>query len=174
MIRLERSPANRHLRRPEGGRQPLLLNRLQIESMRPMPRPSAPRRGVALATVAGGAVTAALVLLPAAPSSAIPPGGAVSKSNGASVRLSSSSVKRGTFLRVSGRNWKSKGSRTSGRAVVTVKLNDRDILAVIPIRSKRFSGRVLIPRQVRPGRYTLRFLAAKPATSIESKTFRVR
>lgn len=139
-----------------------------------MPRPSVPRRATALATVAGGAVTAALVLIPAAPSGAIPPGGAVSRSNGASVKLSTTSVKRGGVIRVTGRNWTSKGSRNSGRAEVTVKLNDRDILAVIPIRSKRFSGRVLIPRQVRPGRYTLRFLAAKPATSIKSKTFRVR
>jgi hypothetical protein len=137
-------------------------------------RSTASRRTALLSTVAAGAVTAAVVLLPAAPSEAIPPGGAVSRSNGASVKLSTTSVKRGGRIKVSGSNWKAKGSRTGNGKVVTIKLDDRDILAQIPIRNKKFSGYVTIPRPVAKGRHTLRFLASQPATSIKSKSFTVR
>lgn len=139
-----------------------------------MTRLPASPRPVALTAAATGLVSATLLLVPAAPSVAVPPGGAVSRSNGASVSLSTTSVSRGGRIRVTGRNWRSKGSRTSGRAQVTVKLDDRDILAVFPIRNRRFSGYVTIPRPVSRGRHTLRFLAAKPATSIKSKSFTVR
>jgi hypothetical protein len=123
---------------------------------------------------ATGLVSASLLLVPAAPSVAVPPGGAVSRSNGASVTISTTSVKRGGRIKVTGRNWKSRANRSTGRAEVTIKLDDRDILAILPIRNKRFSGYVTIPRPVARGRHTLRFLAAKPATSIKSKSFRVR
>ncbi|MEV4421451.1 hypothetical protein AB0L40_15930 [Patulibacter sp. NPDC049589] len=136
--------------------------------------PSFPRRAAVLSTAATGAVTAALLLVPAAPSVAIPPGGAVDRSNGAKVKLSTSSVKRGGRIKVTGTNWRSTSSRASGRSEVTIKLDDRDILAVLPIRKKRFSGYVTIPRPVAKGRHTLRFLASKPATSIKSKTIKVR
>ncbi|WP_026910348.1 hypothetical protein [Patulibacter minatonensis] len=137
-------------------------------------RTTATRRTALLSTIAAGGVTAALVLLPAASSEAVPPGGAVSRSNGASVTLSTTSVKRGGRIKVTGRNWKAQGSRTGNGKVVTIKLDDRDILAQIPIRNKRFSGYVTIPRPVAKGRHTLRFLASKPATSIKSKSFKVR
>jgi hypothetical protein len=139
-----------------------------------MTRSIVSRRPAALTAAATGLASATLLLVPAAPSGAVPPGGAVSRSNGASVSISTTSVARGGRIKVTGRNWKSKGSRTSGRAEVTIKLDDRDILAVFPIRNKRFSGYVTIPRPVSRGRHTLRFLAAKPATSIKSKSFRVR
>lgn len=143
--------------------------------MRTTLRPSAPRPATLVTALGTGAVAAALLLVPAAPSGAIPPGGAVDQSHGASVKLSTTSVKRGGRIKVTGRNWKSKSSRTSGRAEVTIKIDDRDILQVLPIRNKRFSGYVTIPsRGVSKGRHTLRFLASKPATSIESKSFRVR
>lgn len=104
---------------------------------------------------------------------AVPPGGAKSKSNGATVTISTTKVKAGGRIKVSGRNWKSKGSRTQKGAKVTVKLDDGIILAVFPIKSKKFSGYVTIPKQVKAGSHWLRFLAAKPATSIKSKTFKV-
>jgi len=138
---------------------------------RPVPRTA---RRAGLVALGAGAAAAVGLALPPAPSEAIPPGGAVSRSNGASVTISRTSVKRGSRLKVTGRNWKAKGSRTGDGKVVTIKLNDRDILAQLPIRNKRFSGYVRIPRQVKPGRYWLRFLASRPATSIKSKTFRVR
>lgn len=105
---------------------------------------------------------------------AVPPGGAVNKSNGASVSISTTSVKAGGRIKVTGRNWKSKGSRTQKGAKVTVKIDDGIILAVFPIKNKSFSGYVTIPKQIKAGNHWLRFLAAKPATSIKSKTFKVK
>lgn len=116
------------------------------------------------------AIGAALV----APAGAIPPGGPENHANGAKVSLDRTSVVQGGRIRVSGSNWKAKGSRNSNKAEVTIKLDDLDILAVFPIRNKRFSGWVPIPRQVRAGRHWLRFLAARPATSIKSKLFTVK
>lgn len=104
---------------------------------------------------------------------ALPPGGAVTKTNGAKVTLSVKKVKQGGVIRVVGTNWKAKGSRVSGKAVVTIKLDDRDIVAVFPIKNKRFAGNVRIPKQVKVGRHWLRFLAAEPATSVKSPVFRV-
>jgi hypothetical protein len=139
------------------------------------PRPRLRRRGSALvASGTAAALATGALLVSAAPSGAVPPGGADSKSNGASVSLDRSSVSRGGRIKVTGRNWKSQGSRSFSGKVVTIKLNDRDILAVVPIKNKRFSAWVRIPKQVSAGRYWLRFLAAKPATSIKSSTFRVR
>jgi hypothetical protein len=132
------------------------------------------RGRVLIASGTASAAAAALLLVPAAQSGAVPPGGPDSQSNGASVRLDRSSVSRGGRIKVTGRNWKSAGSRSFDGKVVTIKLNDRDILAVVPIRNKRFSAWVRIPKQVRAGRYWLRFLAAKPSTSVKSTTFRVR
>jgi hypothetical protein len=132
------------------------------------------RGHVLIASGTASAAAAALLLVPAAQSGAVPPGGPDSQSNGASVRLDRSSVSRGGRIKVTGRNWKSAGSRSFDGKVVTIKLNDRDILAVVPIRNKRFSAWVRIPKQVRAGRYWLRFLAAKPSTSVKSTTFRVR
>jgi hypothetical protein len=132
------------------------------------------RGRVLIASGTASAAAAALLLVPAAQSGAVPPGGPDSQSNGASVRLDRSSVSRGGRIKVTGRNWRSAGSRSFDGKVVTIKLNDRDILAVVPIRNKRFSAWVRIPKQVRAGRYWLRFLAAKPSTSVKSTTFRVR
>jgi hypothetical protein len=132
------------------------------------------RGRVLLATGTATAATAAVLLVPATQSGAVPPGGPNSQSNGASVSLDRSSVSRGGRIKVTGRNWKSKGSRSFSGKVVTIKLNDRDILAVVPIKNRRFSAWVRIPKQVRAGNYWLRFLAAKPSTSVKSKTFRVR
>ncbi len=125
---------------------------------------------VALAALALTA-TAALVV-PGA--EALPPGGPVSTHNGAKVTLDRTSVKAGGRIRVTGTHWKAKGSRVQDGAQVTVKIDDRDILAIFPIRNKRFSGWVRIPKQVKAGRHWLRFLASDPATSVKSKTFRVR
>jgi len=124
----------------------------------------------------------ALCLLPAllagaaaAPAAnAVPPGGPVDKANGAKVRLDRDSVRAGGRIHVRGWKWKSKGSRVQRGAKVTIKLDDLHVLAVFPIRKRRFSGWVTIPVQVAPGRHWLRFLAAKPATSVKSKRFRVR
>ncbi len=126
-----------------------------------------------LAAVLAIAVAAIAVTL-ATPATAIPPGGPDNVSNGARVSIDRTSVTQGGRIRVSGSNWKSKGSRNSRKAEVTIKLDDLDILAVFPIKNKRFSGSVPIPRQVRTGRHWLRFLAARPATSIKSKFFTVK
>lgn len=122
-----------------------------------------------------GVACAVLVSVPllAGPAAAIPPGGAVSTKNGAKVKLHGTSVKAGKRIRVSGTKWTSKGSRVSGGAVVTVKIDDSTVLAIFPIRKQAFAGWVTIPRQVKAGRHTLRFLAAEPATSVKSKAFRV-
>src|SRR5690606_6696681 len=95
------------------------------------------------------------------------------KANGAKVTLSVTKVKQGGAIRVTGTNWKAKGSRVTGKAEVTVKIDDRHIVAVFPIRNKKFSGVVRIPKQVKPGKHWLRFLAAEPATSVKSKPFTV-
>lgn len=135
-------------------------------------RPSRARRLVRRGLVAGIASAAAFAVA-APPAGAIPPGGAVDRPNGAKVRLDRKAVKAGGKIRVTGRNWKAKGSRIQRGARVTVKLDDLHIVAVLPIRHKRFAGWVTIPRQVQPGRHWLRFLAAKPATSVKSARFRV-
>lgn len=120
-----------------------------------------------------GAVVAALALGIAAPATAVPPGGAEDRANGARVSIDRTTVVQGGRIKVHGTNWKAKGSRLSDRAEVTIKLDDLHILAVLPIRDRRFSGWVRIPRQVAPGRHWLRFLAAEPATSIKSRRFTV-
>ena len=119
-------------------------------------------------------VLTALAALAVPTARALPPGGPVSTKNGAKVKLDRTSVKAGGRIRVTGTNWKAKGSRVQDGAQVTVKIDDRDILAVFPIRNKRFSGWVRIPKQVKAGRHWLRFLASEPATSVKSKAFRVR
>jgi hypothetical protein len=127
------------------------------------------RRAVSAAAVTLG--LAALALTPAA--TAIPPGGAKPQSNGARVKLDRTTVKQGSRIKVTGTNWKARGSRLSARAEVTIKLDDRDILAILPIKGRRFSGYVRIPGPVKPGRHWLRFLAAEPATSVKSRAFTV-
>lgn len=123
---------------------------------------------------ARAALLALTLIVACAPAAlAVPPGGPVSTHDGATVRLDRSTVKAGGRIRVTGTRWRSKGSRVQGGAQVTVKLDDRDILAILPIRDQRFSGWVRIPKQVKAGRHWLRFLAADPATSVKSKTFRV-
>jgi hypothetical protein len=119
-------------------------------------------------------LAAACLLATAGGAVAAPPGGPVDSKNGATVKLHSSGVARGGRIKVSGTKWRSKGSRVSEGAVVTIKLDDRDILAILPIRNKRFEGYVRIPRQVKTGRHWLRFLAAEPATSVKSTRFTVR
>lgn len=104
---------------------------------------------------------------------AIPPGGAKSKSNGASVTISTTKVKAGGRIKVTGSNWKSKGSRVQKGAKVTVKIDDNIILAVFPIKNQRFSGYVTVPKQIKAGKHWFRFLAAQPSTSIKSPTFTV-
>lgn len=132
-------------------------------------RPS--RLAAALATGAVGLGAAGLALPQGA--GAVPPGGAKSKSNGAKVTISATKVKAGGRIKVSGSNWKSKGSRTQKGATVTVKIDDGVILATFPIKNKKFSGYVTIPKQIKAGSHWFRFLAAKPATSIKSKSFKV-
>jgi hypothetical protein len=123
---------------------------------------------------ARAALLALTLIAASAPAAiAVPPGGPVSTHNGATVKLDRGAVKAGGRIRATGTNWKSKGSRVQDGAQVTVKLDDRDILAILPIKNKRFSGWVRIPRQVKAGRHWLRFLASDPATSVKSKTFRV-
>jgi hypothetical protein len=126
-------------------------------------------RAVLAVTVAA---TGPLALHPT-PASAVPPGGAKSRSNGASVTIDRATVKAGSRIWVTGKNWKSKGSRTERGAKVTVKLDDATILAVFSIKGKRFAGWVPVPKQVKAGSHWLRFLAAEPATSIKSRSFKV-
>lgn len=120
----------------------------------------------------------------AVPAAALPPGGAVSRPQGAKVTIGNPkakvvTVKQGGKILVTGTNWKAQGSRICTKKdktkciFVTIKLDDRDILAMLPIKNKQFRGLVTIPRQVKPGRHTLRFLASKPATSIKSRVFTV-
>jgi hypothetical protein len=104
---------------------------------------------------------------------AVPPGGPAPTRNGAKVKLDRTSVKAGGRIHVSGTRWASKGSRVQEGAQVTVKIDDRDILAILPLKGRRFSGWVRVPRQVNGGRHFLRFLAAEPATSVKSPSFRV-
>jgi hypothetical protein len=131
-------------------------------------QPVCGRRRIVTAVVAtlvlGGFVSAA---------GAVPPGGPVDASNGATVSIDRTTVKAGGRIGVRGRNWKSTRSRTEAGAVVTIKLDDRDILQLLKITNKRFSGWVRIPRQVKAGKHRLRFLAGSPATSVKSKLFRV-
>lgn len=129
-----------------------------------------PRAWLAVSAAAAVVASGALMVSQA---DALPPGGAVNRPNGAKVTLSVKQVKQGGVIRVVGTNWKAKGSRVSGKAEVTIKIDDRDILAVFPIKNKRFAGNVRIPKQVKPGRHWLRFLAAEPATSVKSPVFRV-
>lgn len=141
-------------------------------SVRPLPR----RRLVTLAAAAS--------LIGAASAAAIPPGGAVSRPQGATVTIGNPkaktvTVKQGGKILVTGTNWKAQGSRTCKNKVkikcqvVTIKLDDLHIVAVLPIRNKQFRGLVTIPRRAATGRHTLRFLAAQPATSIKSRPFTV-
>ncbi|MCW2993623.1 MAG: hypothetical protein JWQ18_1118 [Conexibacter sp.] len=113
-----------------------------------------------------------LALVPAA--LAVPPGGPTSTHDGAKVTLDRASVKAGGRIKVTGSSWRSRGSRVQDGAQVTVKIDDRDILAILPIKAKRFSGRVRIPKQVKAGRHWLRFLASDPATSVKSRSFTVK
>jgi hypothetical protein len=125
------------------------------------------RRTVAAAVIAAACLGAGSV------AEAIPPGGPVDNPHGAQVTLDRAAVKKGGQIKVTGTNWQARGSRLYQRPVVTVKLDDLDILAVIPIKQKRFSAWVTIPRPVKVGRHWLRFLAAEPATSVKSKPFTV-
>lgn len=115
--------------------------------------------------------TAAAGLLLAAP--ATPPGGPDSTDDGAKVTVHATTVRAGGKVRVSGSKWRSKGSRVQRGAQVTIKLDDTTVLAVLPIRNKRFEGSVPIPAQTKPGRHWLRFLASDPPTSVKSRAFRV-
>ena len=138
-------------------------------------RLSGPLRSRRLASVlAAGAVGvgATALALPQG-AGALPPGGAKSKSNGAKVSISTTKVKAGGRIKVTGTNWKSKGSRVQKGATVTVKIDDGIILATFPIKNKKFSGYVTVPKQIKAGNHWFRFLAAKPATSLKSKTFKV-
>jgi hypothetical protein len=127
----------------------------------------------ALAVLLLTAAAAASVVLLAPGARAVPPGGPVSTHNGAKVKLDRRSVKAGGRIKVTGTGWRSEGSRVQDGAQVTVKIDDRDILAIFPIKGKRFSGWVRIPKQVKKGTHWLRFLASEPATSVKSKTFKV-
>jgi hypothetical protein len=127
-----------------------------------------PRARAALLALA---LTASALVAPAA--LAVPPGGPAPTHNGAQVKLDRTTVKAGGRIRVTGTRWSSKGSRVQDGAQVTVKLDDRDILAILPIRHRRFAGWVRIPKPVKAGRHWLRFLASEPATSVKSTTFRV-
>jgi hypothetical protein len=135
-------------------------------------QPSRARAALAILLLTATAAAAATLLAPGA--GALPPGGPVSTHNGAKVKLDRRSVKAGGRIRVTGTGWASKGSRVQEGAQVTVKVDDRDILAILPIKDKRFSGWVRIPKQVKQGTHWLRFLASEPATSVKSKTFKVR
>ena len=129
------------------------------------------QRTLAAALVTAITCALALFLLGERPAAAVPPGGPVEIANGARVTITPLRVAPGGVVRVTGTNWKAKGSRVYRRPVVTVKLNDLHIVATFPIRNQRFTGLVRIPRQVKPGRYWLRFLAARPATSVKSRPF---
>lgn len=134
--------------------------------------PISPARRLSAAAVVASAAVGLAGSLPA-PAHAVPPGGPSSTHNGAKVALDRTKVLAGARIHVTGKRWRSKGSRVQSGTVVTVKLDDRDIVAILPIRHRRFSGWVTIPAVVRPGRHWLRFLAAKPATSVKSRMFTV-
>jgi len=110
---------------------------------------------------------AAALLIPAG-AAAIPPGGPEPQAHGAHIKLDRATVHAGGRIHVEGWNWKAAGSRLYDSPVVTIKLDDLDILAIIKIRNKRFSGWVPIPKQVSRGKHWLRFLASEPPTSIRS------
>src|ERR1044071_9078213 len=131
------------------------------------------RARAALAVLVPIAVAAASIALLAPGAGALPPAGPVPTHNGAKGKLDRRSAKAGGRGKVSGTGWKAKGSRVQDGAQVTVKIDDRDILAIFPIKDKRFSGWVRIPKQVRKGTHWLRFLASDPATSVKSKSFKV-
>ncbi|MDO9354926.1 MAG: hypothetical protein Q7T55_14610 [Solirubrobacteraceae bacterium] len=139
----------------------------------PVPSTSAPRRRRFAAVLVSGALLGGGIVAMPQGASALPPGGVKNQSNGAKVTIGASSVKAGGRLKVTGSNWKSKGSRVQSGAKVTVKLDDGIIIGVFPIKSKKFSGYVTIPKQVKAGSHWLRFLASEPATSIKSKSFKV-
>ena len=120
-----------------------------------------------------GSLVAGFAVALVATAVAIPPGGVENRSNGAKVKIDRTTVVQGGRIKVTGTNWKAKGGRFSSRPEVTIKLDDLDILAVVPIKNKRFTAWVRIPRPVRTGRHWLRFLAAEPATSIKSRNFTV-
>lgn len=145
-------------------------NRSHTDRVSPPVAARGRRMGAVLLT--GALLGGGAVALPQG-AGAVPPGGVKGQSNGAKVSIGASKVKAGGRLKVSGSNWKSKGSRVQKGAQVTVKLDDGIIIGVFPIRSKRFSGYVTIPKQVKAGNHWLRFLAAKPSTSIRSSTFKV-
>ncbi len=112
-------------------------------------------------------IPAALLAVPAG-AQAVPPGGPDTNTRGAKVTLSTTSVKAGKSIRVTGRKMPQR------KGVVTIKLDDSTILAVFKISSKgTFSGSVPVPKSVRKGKHWFRFLAPNPATSIK-KSFRVR
>src|SRR3982750_697524 len=111
-----------------------------------------PHVRAALAVLLLTAVAAVAVALFAPGARAVPPGGPVSSHNGAKVKLDRRSVKAGGRIKVTGTGWKAKGSRVQDGAQVTVKIDDRDILAILPIKDKRFSGWVRIPTQIKKGR----------------------
>jgi hypothetical protein len=101
-------------------------------------------------------------------SGAIPPGGPDPQAHGAHVQIDRATVRAGGRIHVEGWNWKAKGSRLYDSPVVTVKLDDLDILAVLKIQHKKFSGWVPIPKHISLGKHWLRFLASEPPTSIRS------
>jgi hypothetical protein len=152
-------------KRPVRGLNPFLTSTMPSPTLAVRERSSHVRVALVLLLLAAVAVPAAR---------AVPPGGPVSTHNGAKVRIDRTAVKAGGRIKVTGSNWKAKGSRVQDGAQVTVKIDDRDILAIFPIRHQRFSGWVRIPKQVKAGRHWLRFLASEPATSVKSKAFRVR
>lgn len=138
-----------------------------------MPRLAARRgRRVVAVALSGVLLGGGAIALPQG-ASALPPGGVKSQSQGAKVSIGASKVKAGGRLKVTGSNWKAKGSRVQNGAKVTVKLDDGIIIGVFPIKNKRFSGYVTIPKQVKAGKHWLRFLASEPSTSIRSSTFTV-
>ncbi len=132
-----------------------------------MSRPAA-RQALALVAAA-----LAFSLLSPGPAGAIPPGGPEPQANGGHIQLDRSTVRAGGRIHVEGWNWKAKGSRLYDSPVVTVKLDDLDILAVLKIKQKKFSGWVPIPKHISLGKHWLRFLASKPPTSIRSGKFTV-
>jgi hypothetical protein len=139
----------------------------------PVTSAAAPRRRRLAAVLLSGALLGGGLIGMPQGASALPPGGVKNQSNGAKVSIGATKVKAGGRIKVTGSNWKSKGSRVQKGAQVTVKLDDGIIIGVFPIRSKKFSGYVTIPKQVKAGSHWLRFLAAEPSTSVKSKSFKV-
>jgi hypothetical protein len=144
---------------------------MTLPTLAPRERSSRARAALVVLVLTALAAAATVALTPSA--RALPPGGPVSTHNGAKVKLDRRSVKAGGRIKVTGTDWKAKGSRVQDGAQVTVKIDDRDILAIFPIKDKKFSGWVRIPKQVKKGTHWLRFLASDPATSVKSKSFKV-